>query len=200
MRDVGADGLEPVRRRRGERLGARVEATAGGSLAVAFVVGSLLGIFVLAQSQPLDSLATPTPICIKEIEVVVATFLAYHGGDAARKETLWTGAGRPSSACCDFRVEPPTPIRVVARRRSSSVFSRSRSGQQRTSWAATTVSVTASIVHPILSLIYNNTVGLVPYISSLDKGTQASFYLCLATSGVIILMLTEGSGRRSRTP
>jgi hypothetical protein len=40
--------------------------------------------------------------------------------------------------------------------------------------------------HPILSMIYNNTVDLVPYLRSLGKGTQASFYLCVAMSGVVI--------------
>lgn len=178
---------------RGERLGAQVEATAGGSLAVAFVLGSIIVILVLARSQPLDSLATPTRVCKEEIEAVTATFLAFMvvmqpAGDALAKSRS------PILSLLRFRVEVPTPVRVVALAAFFVGFFAFAF------WA--TVDVLGGdngfgysfFVHPILSLIYDNTVGLVPYLSSLDKGTQASFYLCLATSGVVILMLDRGIG------
>jgi hypothetical protein len=178
---------------RGERLGAQTKATAGGSLVAAFVLGSILVILVLARSQPLDSLARPTPVCKEEIEAVTAIFLAFVVVMQPAEDAL-ARSRSPILSLLRFKVEPPTPVRVVALAAFFVGFFAFAF------WATTDVLggdngfSYSFFVHPILSLVYDDTVGSVPYLSSLDKGTQASLYLCLAMSGVVILTLDRGIG------
>lgn len=174
-------------------MGARVNASVGGVLIVAFVVASLLGIFLLAQAQPLDPLATPTPICMKEIVVVVAIFLVLVSAMQPIRDSL----DRSRSSISRFlrlRVEPPRAIRAVA------VVLFVGGSFAFAFWA--TADVLGGYngygysfdMHPILPEIYNSTIGLIPYINSRDKGTQASFYLSLAILGLIALRLNRGVG------
>jgi hypothetical protein len=174
-------------------LGARIHATVGGVLVIAFVAASFLGIFFLARVVPLDSLATPTPICMKEIAVVVAIFLILVSAMQPIRDVL-DRSRSPISRFLRHGVELPRPIRVVA------VVLLVGGFFAFAFWATADVLGGYNgygysfAVHPILRQIYDNTIGLVPYISSRDKGTQASFYLSLAVIGFLALRLNRGVG------
>jgi hypothetical protein len=174
-------------------VGAEIKATVSGSLVAAFVLGLSLAVVALALSQPLDSLAMPTPVCKEEIEAVTAVFLAFVAVMQPAEDFVERSRS-PILRLLRLRVEVPTPFLALA---LAAFF---------VGFFAFAFWATADVLggdygfgysflaHPVLSMIYSDTVGLVPYLSSLDKGTQASFYLCLATSGVVILMLDRGIG------
>jgi hypothetical protein len=155
----------------GERLGAEIRATVNGSLVTAFVLGSGFVILALALSQPLDSLAVPTPVCKEEIEAVTAVFLAFVAVMQPIEDSLERSRS-PILRLLRLRVEAPTPVRVLA---LVAFF---------VGFFAFAFWATADVLggdngfgysffaHPVLSKIYDDTVGLVPYLSSLDRGRR----------------------------
>jgi hypothetical protein len=95
-------------------------------------------ILVLARSQPLDSLAMPTPVCKEEIEAVTAIFLAFVAA-MQQAEGALARSGSPILSALRFRVELSTPVRVVALAAFFVGFTRSRSGPLLTSCASRSV-------------------------------------------------------------
>jgi hypothetical protein len=167
--------------------------TGGGALATAFLVGAVIGVFVLIETVRLDSLATPTPFCEGEIAVVSALFVAYVVVTVTRRVKSTREGGKPSASMRPrLKVEFPGPVRALAL--ALFIFGFFFFAF----WAAADVlggyngySYSFSL-YPTLRLIYDNTIGLMPYVSSRDQGTQASFYLGLATLGLVLFRLNRG--------
>ncbi len=174
-------------------MGAPVRVTADGALVAAFLVGSVFVARALALSQPLDPLATPTRVCVQEIEVVAAVFLASIAVMQPAKDAM-AGSRSSVSRLMRLRVELPRPVRsaaLVVFVGGSFAFA---------FWAIADVLGGYNgygysfSTYPVLALTYKSTIGLVPYLSSLDKGTQASFYLSLAILGLVAYRLDRGIG------
>ncbi|MDA4117731.1 MAG: hypothetical protein OK455_05245 [Thaumarchaeota archaeon] len=174
-------------------LGAQIRATLGGFLVVAFLAGSIFGILTLAQSQPLDSLATPTKVSKEEIEAVAAIFLVWVAVLQPARDAL-DRSKSSISRLLRIKVDLPRSIRAIAL--ALLIFG---------SFAFAFWSIADVLggyngygysfsTYPILPLIYHNTIGLVPYLSSQDKGTQASFYFSLGILGLIAFRLNRGIG------
>ena len=176
-----------------ERMGAQTNASVGGVLIVAFVVGSIFAIFFLMQTVELDSLATPTSICWEEIEATVAIFLVAVAVMQPAKDAF-DRSRSTVSRLLRMKVELPRPIRAVA------LVALICGSFGFAFWATADVLGGYNgygysfATHPILQLIHNSTIGLVPYIGTRDKGTQASFYLSLAVIGLVALRLKRGVG------
>lgn len=172
-------------------MGVQVKATAGDVLVVTFFVGAIFWVLTLVQQIPLDALATPTPISMTEMEAVVGIFLVWVLVMQPAKDAL--EKRRSSiSRLVRLKVELPRAVRVAA----LVVFVGG-------SFAFAFWSVADVLggyngygysfsTYPILQEIHNSTVGLVPYIGSRDKGTQASFYFSLAILGLVTFRLNRG--------
>jgi hypothetical protein len=174
-------------------LADRAKATRGGLLVSVFVEGAVLAILALAVAVPLDSIAAPTPLCEGEIAAVAAVFLVYifarrPAGDALDRSS--SSVSRPLRSKADV----PSPLRAAALAifvLGSFVFA---------FWA------TADVVggyngynyiffaDPTFPMVYSHTIGLIPYVTSLDKGTQASLFMGLATLGLVLFRLNRGIG------
>jgi hypothetical protein len=176
-----------------ERVGAPLETTDEGRLAVAFVAVAVIGILALLVTVPLDPLATPTLLCGAEIAVVSAIFIVYVAVKRHAKSTPDSNVASLSKPVL-LKVEVPRPARILAL--ALFVFGLFFFAF----WAAADVLGGYSGYnysfnwYPIFPLIYNNTIGLIPYISSRDQGTQASFYMGLATLGLVLSRLDRGIG------
>jgi hypothetical protein len=165
----------------------------GGLLILAFVEGVIVAILALWVSVPLDSLAAPTTLCVEEIVAVSAVFLVFVAVMQPARDALERSES-PITRLMRLRVKVPGPVRVAALGLfafGSFFFA---------FWAAADVlggysgySYSFSW-YPIFPLIYNNTIGLVPYVSSRDKGTQASIFICLAVLGLVVFRLNRGMG------
>jgi len=173
-------------------VGAQVKMTGEGVWAVAFVAGAAIGILALLVTVPLDSLATPTLLCEAEIAVVSAVFLAYVAVKRLAKGTPNNESSVSKPVL--LKVEVPRPVRVLALALvifGSFFFA---------FWAAADVLGGYSgynysfYWYPIFPLIHDNTIALIPYISSRDQGTQASFYMGVATLGLVLFRLNRGIG------
>ena len=178
-------------------MGAPVKVTAGGVLVVAFVAGAVIEIFGLLVAVPLDSLAKPTPLCEVEIAVLSALFLVYVAVMRPARDAL-DRSKSSASRLMRLKVEVPRPVRVLALALfvfGSFVFAFWASADVLGGYSGYNYSFSW---YPILRLIYDNTIGLIPYISSLDKGTQASFYMGLATLGLVLFRLNRGIGAALR--
>jgi len=175
-------------------LRVQIRANVRGLLVVAFVLGSMLVILALMLSQPLDALATPTPVCIEEIEVISAVFLAFVAVMQPAEDAL-ERSGSPLSRLLRMKVEVPRPIRAVA------LITFVGGSFAFAFWATADVLggyngySYSFFVHPVLLMIYNDTVSLVPYLNARDKGTQASFYFGLAMLGLATFTLNRGVGK-----
>ena len=162
-------------------------------LVFAFVVGAVLGILALIATVPLDFLAVPTPLCDVEIAAISAFFLAYVARARPAKDAL-DGGKSSVSRLMRRKVGLPRPVRAAALALlafGSFFFA---------FWAAADViggyrgygySFSAYGVFPS---IYNHSIGLIPYISSRDNGTQAAFYMGLAILGLVLFRLNRGFG------
>jgi hypothetical protein len=174
-------------------VGAPVKTTVAGALAIAFVAGAVTAILGLLVTVPLDSLSAPTPFCEVEIAVIFALFLVYLAATRRAKSTP-DGKGSSVSRLMLRKVEVPRPARVLA-------FAVFIFGSFFFAfWAAADVLGGYSgynysfSLYPIFPMIYDNTIGLLPYISSRDQGTQASLFVGLATLGLVLLRLDRGFG------
>jgi hypothetical protein len=82
-------------------------------LVVGFVLGSVLAILALTQLQPLDALATPTPVIIEEFGAVTAVFLASVSVMQPAEEVL-ERISSPIVGALRVSVKAPGPIRALA--------------------------------------------------------------------------------------
>ncbi len=171
----------------------QVGATVRGFLIVAFVVGAIYAILTLMQSVQLDYLATPTPICVEEIEAVTAIFLVSVIVMQPAEDAL-SRSKSSLSRLMRLKVKVPVAVRIVA----LALFVGGTFAFAFWSIADVLGGYNgygySFATHPILQLIHNSTIGLVPYIGREDKGTQASFYFSLAIIGLVTFTLNRGIG------
>ena len=166
----------------------------GPRLAVLFfVAGALATALLLSTSVPLDSLATPTRLSLAEMAAGAGTFLGLVVVMEPLRETL----GRSRSRLCAamrWRLDLGAPAKVAAAILAGAgtfafgfwALADVLGGYQGYNYAFAR--------YPLLARVYDGTVGLVPYVGSLDKGTQASLFLALAGAGVVALRLRAGLG------
>ena len=178
-------------------MSARTKAAVGDVLPVAFVLGSVFVGLSLVRSQPLDSLATPTPTCIEEIGAIAILFLVWVAVMQPAKDA-WDRSTSFFTRLLRKKVELSRPIRAAA-------FVLFAFGLFAFAlWAVADVLGGYNgydysfSTYPTLALIYNDTIGLIPYLSSRDKGTQASFYFILAIAGLVAQRLNRGVGAALR--
>jgi hypothetical protein len=174
-------------------MGTRVNATAGDIVVVTFLVGAIFWMLGTSQSQQPDVIATPTPVSIGEMGAIAEAFL------------LWVIAGDPIRNALDRRnpsvwrlLRLKTDLPMAIRGAALAMFV--AGSLAFAFWAATDVLGGykgygySFATHPLLRIIYYNTIGLVPFIASLEKGTQASFYFGLGALGLAIFMSNRGIG------
>lgn len=162
-------------------------------LVVAFLAATIAVAIAFAETQPPDVLAMPTPVSVEEMEVVAAVFLVFFLVMQPAREAL----ERDTSAVSGLlrtRLDLPKGLKVAA----VVVFVWG-------SFAFAFWSIADVLggymgygysfsTYPILAAIYNNSIGLVPFLSARDKGTQASFYLALALLALVALRMDRGLG------
>jgi len=176
-----------------ERVGPRVKVTAGGLLVTAFIAGTVLGILALAVTVPLNSLAAPTPLCKEEVVAVATLFLVY----VAVARPVSDALNRSKSSVSGLmrrKVEVPGPVRVACLALfifGSFVFAFWATADVLTGYHGYSYTFFA---YPILASINNDVIGMIPYISSRDKGTQASFFIGVAALGLVLFRLNRGFG------
>lgn len=164
-----------------------------GLLVVWFLVGALASVVILSVSVPLDSLATPTPLFITEMAVGTGLFLGVvavmqparralerSGSPVVRAMRRKVVVGRPASAVAALMLAGGTF--AFAFWALADVLG----GYQGYNYAFAR--------YLVLAKVYDGTVGLVPYIGSLDKGSQASIFMGLAILGLVALRLRSGLG------
>jgi len=174
-------------------LEAQVKATPSSILLVIFIWGAIFSMLTVSQSQQPDPVAAPTQVCIVEMVEVAGIFLAW----VIFKQPAEEAIGKDNSSISRFlrlKVKPPIAVRGAA----IVMFIAGSFGFA--FWA------TADVLgrykgygysfntHPILRTIYDRAMGLVPYVTSLDKGTQASIYFAIGVLGLSILLLNRGIG------
>lgn len=176
-----------------KRPGAFRRTSVSALLVVWFLVGALASVLLLSLSVPLDSLATPTPLTLTEIAVGAGLFL----GVVAVMRPARTAFERSDSRVCRAmrkKITMGRPARAVAALLLAGgtfafVF-----------WALADVLGGyqgynyAFARYTVLARIYNGSVGLVPYVGGLDKGSQATIFLGLAMLGLVALRLRSGVG------
>jgi hypothetical protein len=173
-------------------LGIQVNAKTG-AFALAFLAGSIVTSLFLIVNVPLDTLATPTQVTQAEFMGVAAFFLiSVSMAEPARD--LFNRRMAPLARLLQVQVKVPTPVRVVA--------------LLLVVWGAFAFAFWAIACclggyngygyafsnYPILPLVYYHTIGLVPYLSQRDKGTQASFWLGVGALGLIAFRANRGIG------
>ena len=185
-------GLAPSPRPRN-----RPKATLGGVLTTAFVAGAALAVLALAVTVRLDSIAVPSRLCEEEIVLVIALLLVY----AVVRRPAGVALGRSNAPILELmrrKAHLPGPIRAAAL--ALFIFGTFAFAF----WAV------ADVVggyngygyvffwYPVFPSIYNHTIGLIPFISSRDKGTQASLFMGLATVGLVLFRMNKGVGAALR--
>jgi len=159
-----------------------------------FFVAAIFGVVYNSETVPLDFLATPTTICVHEIEGAVAIFVVLAIVIQPLREFLESGNSAVFRAL-RTKVRVPIPVKVLAAAAlilGCFVFA---------FWSIADVLGGYNgygysfAMHPILHVIHNSTIGLIPYIGKKDKGTQASFFFGVATIGMLTLSLGRGIGR-----
>ena len=174
-------------------MGSRIQATFGDILVVSFFVGAIFWMLTLIQAVPLDTLATPTPISMEEMVAVVAIFLVWCVVMQPAKDAM-DRSRAPIARLTRLKVDLPGAIRVVALAvlvAGTFAFAFWSTADVLGGYNGYGYSFST---YPILQSIHNSTVGLVPYIGSRDKGTQASFYFGLAILGLVAFRLNRGIG------
>jgi hypothetical protein len=176
-------------------LGLWTKETVGGISVVAFIVGSIWAMLTLMQTQPLDQIAVPTQICIEEIQAVAALFLISIIVMQPIKDALDRNTWA-ISRLLRTKVELGGSVRAVALVAfvgGSLVFA---------FWAGADVlgllhNGTSYFfsTHPTLHLIYNSTIGSIPYLNKRDVGSQASLFFGIASLGLITFRLNRGVGQ-----
>jgi ABC-type amino acid transport system permease subunit len=176
-------------------LGVWTKEAVGGIVVVAFIVGSIWAMLTLMHSQPLDQVATPTQICIEEIQAVAALFLIsiivmQPVKDALDRNT-WA-----VSRLLRMKVELRGSVRAVALAAfvGGSLAFAFWAGADVLGFLHNGTSYFFS-THPILHLIYDDTIGLIPYLNARDVGTQASLSFGIASLGLITFRLNRGVGK-----
>lgn len=174
-------------------MGARLRDNIGALLTLAFLEGAVVAALALWALVPLDSLAVPTALCEAEIGGALAVFLVLVLFWQPLTDALRRNNSRVSSLM-RRRLDLPRPVRgaALALFAFGSFFF--------AFWAAADVlggysGYTYSFSwYPLFPLIYNHTIGLIPYLSSRDKGTQATFFVGLAVIGLVTFRLNRGLG------
>jgi len=168
-------------------------ATVVGTLVVVFLMVAGYEAVTLAQSVKLDALATPTQLCIQEIEAVVAVFLV----SVAVMQPVRDAFERSGSPVAKlFRVRIKVP--VWGRALGLVIFAVGFFGFS--FWSVADVLGgyngynVAFKTHPFLAAIYSHSIGLMPILSGQDKGTQASTYLTISVAGLVVALLNRGLG------
>ena len=167
--------------------------TRGSLLVAAFFEGAVLSILALAVLVPLDIIAAPTLLCEGEIAVVAAIFLIYLLVRRQAEDAL----DKSNSSILRLlrsKVDVPTPLRAVA----LVLFVFGSFGFA--FWAIADVVGGYNgynfvfFFYPIFHSIYGYTIGLIPYVTTLDKGTQACLFIGLAMLGIVLFRLDRGIG------
>jgi lysylphosphatidylglycerol synthetase-like protein (DUF2156 family) len=172
-------------------MGMQVKVTPGDVVAVTFFVGAVFWVLTLMQEIPLDTLATPTPVSIVEMGAAVSVFVACVIVLQPAKEII-ERSGSSISRLLRLRVELPRPVRVAALVLfvgGTFAFAFWSIADVLGGYNGYGYSFST---YPILQVIHNSTIGLVPIIGSRDKGTQASFYFTLAILGLVTFRLNRG--------
>lgn len=173
-------------------LGIQVNAKTG-AFALVFLAGSVAVSLFLIVNVPLDTLATPTQVTQDEF-IGVAAFFLVSVSLAEPAKAFFDRRMAPLSRLLQSQAKVPAPIRVVA--------------LLVVAWGAFAFFFWAIAcclggyngynyafsAYPFLPLIYNHTIGLVPYLSQRDKGTQASFWLGVGALGLIVFRANRGIG------
>lgn len=168
-----------------------------GSVVSVFVGAAVAGVLFLWLTVPLDSLAAPTSFTVVEIVALGAVFLVYLAVRRPLAEAL-EKSDSPIARLIRTRVNLSLAVRVVA----LAVFVLGASFF--VFWAAADVLGGyhgydySFAYYPTLLQIYNDSVGLIPYVSARDKGTQASIYLVIAFLGLVALRANRGLGEAIR--
>ena len=175
-------------------LGLQVKGDVAGAYALSFFVGSVFASLFLMTSVPLDSLATPTQLCQTELMLVALFFLASFA------------MAEPAKAALEHRASwvrrlLQLSLRLPAVVRAAAILLVVWGSFAYAFWTIGCVLggyngyTYAFRAYPFLALIYNHSIGLVPYLSARDKGTQASFYFALAIVGFTALRANKGIGQ-----
>ena len=173
-------------------LGIQVNAKTG-AFALVFLAGCIFTSLFLIVKVPLDTLATPTQVTQAEFMGVTLFFLA-SVAMAEPAKAFFNARMAPVARVLETKVNVPAPLRVVA--------------LLAVVWGAFAFAFWAIACclgcyngygyafshYPILAFLFNHSIGLVPYISQRDKGTQASFWLGVGALGLMALRANRGLG------
>ena len=160
-------------------------------LVATFLWAAIFWTLTISESQQRDPIAAPTPVSI--VETVAVVFLEW----VIMKEPLKEALDRSNSSTSRL-LRQKIEFSWATRGAALVVFFGGSFGFA--FWAAADVLGGPKgygysfKTHPILLLIYDHSTGLVPFLTSLDKGTQASFYFGLGMLGLVIFSLNRGIG------
>jgi hypothetical protein len=170
---------------------------AGDVFASVFLVAAILAVLYLAESVPLDILATPTPVCVEEIEILVVIFFVWNVVKNPVESRLSEGDSRLTRL---FRRKAALslPVRAVLLAVfivGTFVFAFWSLSDILGSYFGYNYAFTH---YPVLGAVYRGAISQIPFISRQDKGTQASFFFGVACVALAALWLERGVWRSIR--
>jgi hypothetical protein len=171
----------------------RTRTVIGGISVLAFLAGSLASAALLDLVQPLVGGAAPTTVCVTEMKVAVAIFLASIVLMEPARDALET---RASSVAKLMRVKVHLPWPALVGCALVAAFG----GFVFVFWSVADLLGGyngygfAFAHHPLLAAVYENAIRQVPFMSSWDKGVQASLCFGLACLALTLVRLDRGVG------